>query len=169
MFHNIYDMSDVIGKHLREMYGEYSSLLQLWNFSFIDGNVLVLPAEVATEIAEAHPEGYHHGLWHLATEYEALLAKALLTNSKGCAAVYQQPKTFSAWPRQHNVIMYRKASAFRGKLSGGVMNISATDRSTYEDLIRRWHQSVTYISRISGDTRLDQDELNQLCLGLFCT
>ena len=80
MLHNILEMSDVIGRHLREMYGPHSSLLLLCDFSFIDRNVLVLPAEVATEIAEAHPKGYYHGLWHLATEYEALLAKALATD-----------------------------------------------------------------------------------------
>jgi hypothetical protein len=164
---NISDLRDVVYEHLMRVLDSHSPLLRLWAVSYIDGNVLVLPAEAATELAEAHPRGYHSGVWHLATEYEALLAKALLTNSNAHAPGHQQPKSFSAWPRRHDVALYRQASTFRAGLSQDLWQTSCEDRTAYLDLMMRWHQSVSYISKISGHTRLDQGQLQQLCITLL--
>ena len=98
---------------LQETSSVHSPLLDLWGFSYVRSGVLVLPSETATAIAEAHPDGYHSGVWHLAIEYEHLVAKALLTNSNRNALGHGQPKSFSAWPRRHNVSLYREASRFR--------------------------------------------------------
>ena len=143
-----------------------SPLLQLWEASYVTGRVLVLPLEVATQIAKSHPDGYHSGLWHLATEYEALLAKALLTNSNPHAPGYQQPKSFSAWPRRHSVQLYREAAALRAALPENFEDIEPADVERYCSLISQWHQSTSYISRISGHTRLDCHQLQQLCIAL---
>jgi len=143
-----------------------SPLLQLWEASYVTGRVLVLPLEVATQIAKSHPDGYHSGLWHLATEYEALLAKALLTNSNPHAPGYQQPKSFSAWPRCHSVQLYREAAALRAALPENFEDIEPADVERYCSLISQWHQSTSYISRISGHTRLDCHQLQQLCIAL---
>lgn len=159
---NLSRFRDLIHGKLLETQDPYSPLLQLWEFSIIDGNMLLLPADAATQIAEAHLGGYHSGVWHLATEYEALLSTALLTNSNPYARGYQQPKSFSAWPRRHDASLYQKASRFHAELSQDLCQISAADRSVYVELIRQWHESVTYISKISGDTRLNECQLHQL-------
>ena len=99
--------------HLQRICDPHSPLLLILEVSYIDGRVLVLPASAAKEIAEAHPNGYHHGVWHLATEYEAFCARALLINSNMCAPGHEQPKSFSAWPRRHDVNLYRSAAAYR--------------------------------------------------------
>ena len=134
--------------------------------SYIDGPVLVLPAHAATNIVEAHPRGYHNGVWHLATEYEAFCAQALLTNSNPLAPGHEQPKSFSAWPRRHDVNIYRRASIFRANLSKDVSQTSPADRATYLDLVSQWHHSVSYISHISGASRLDQNQMEQLCVAI---
>ena len=174
---NLLRFRDLILDKLLQTQDPHSPLLQLWEFSIIDGDVLLLPADAATQIAEAHLGGYHSGVWHLATEYEALLSTALLTNSSPSpsalgqddmtllellASAYQQPKSFSAWPRRHDASLYQKASRFRADLPQDLCQISAADRSVYVELIRQWHQSVTYISQISGDTRLNECQLHQL-------
>ena len=142
-------------------------LLQLWEASYVTCcGVLVLPLEVATQIAESHPDGYHSGVWHLATEYETLLAKALLTNSSPNKPGYQQPKSFSAWPRRHSVQLYREAAALRAALPENFEDIDPADVERYCSLISQWHQSTSYISEISGHTRLDCPQLQQLCIAL---
>ena len=120
----------------------------------------------STNIAEAHPRGYHNGVWHLATEYEAFCAQALLTNSNPLAPGHEQPKSFSAWPRRHDVNIYRRASIFRASLSKDVSQTSPADRATYLDLVSQWHHSVSYISHISGASRLDQNQMEQLCVAI---
>ena len=92
-----------IHAYLHQTCDPQSPLLHIWEKSYIDGAVLVLPAQAATNIAEAHPRGYHNGVWHLATEYEAFCAQALLTNSNPLAPGHEQPKSFSAWPRRHDM------------------------------------------------------------------
>ena len=67
--------------HLQRICDSHFPLLLIWEVSYIDGRVLVLPASAAKEIAEARPNGYHHGVWHLATEYEAFCARAWIINS----------------------------------------------------------------------------------------
>ena len=145
---------------------ERSYEVEFWSSSGRYGGVLVLPLEVATQIAESHPDGYHSGVWHLATEYEALLAKALLTNKSPDKPGYQQPKSFSAWPRCHSVQLYREAAALRAALPENFEDIDPADVERYCSLISRWHQSTSYISRISGHTRLDCQQLQQLCIAL---
>ena len=164
---DIADLRDDVYDHLRRVFGPHSPLVQLWAFSYVEGRVLVLPAEAANILAEAHPRGYHSGLWHLATEYEALLAKALLTNSNAHAPGHQQPKSFSAWPRRHDVVLYRQASEFRATLAQDLLTTSIADRTYYLDLVQRWHQSVHYISKISGHTRLDRRQLQQLSIAFI--
>ena len=150
--------------HLQQNYDPHSPLLRLWEASYTDGRALVLPAQAATEIAEANPRGYHNGLWHLATEYEAFCAGALLTNSNPRAPGHGQPKSFSAWPRRHDVSLYRRAATFRASLSQDVSQTSPAERATYLDLVSRWHQSVSYISAISGHSRLGQNQMEQICV-----
>ena len=150
--------------HLQQNCDPHSALLRLWAASYIDGGILVLPAQAATGIAEANPRGYHNGVWHLATEYEAFCARALLTNSNQHAPGHKQPKSFSAWPRRHDVNLYRRAAAFRATLSQDVSQTSPADRATYLDLASQWHRSVSYISAISGDSRLDQNQMEQICI-----
>ena len=158
----LHDLRDTILTHLRQTCYAQSPLLRLWAVSYVEGSVLVLPAEAATEFAEADPGGYHIGVWKIATEYETFLAQALLTNSNPRAHGYQQPKSFSAWPRRHYVCAYRRASSFRAQLPGDVWQTLPADRQTYLHLMLQWHQSTSYISRISGHTRLDQHHLEQL-------
>ena len=147
--------------------GVRTPLLQLWEASYVTCcGVLVLPLEVATQIAESHPDGYHSGVWHLATEYETLLAKALLTNKSPDKPGYQQPKSFSAWPRCHSVQLYREAAALRAALPENFEDIDPADVERYCSLILQWHQSTSYISGISGHTRLDCHQLQQLCIAL---
>ena len=141
-------------------------LFNLWEASYVDRQVLVLPLEVATQIARSHPDGYHSGLWHLAKEYETLMAKALLTNKSTQKPGYQQPKSFSAWPRIHDVQLYREAAALRAALPENFEDVEPEDVEEYCSLISRWHQSTSYISRISGHTRLDRRQLQQLCIAL---
>ena len=141
-------------------------LFLLWEASYVNGQVLVLPLEVATQIAESHPDGYHSGVWHLATEYETLMAKALLTNKSTQKPGYQQPKSFSAWPRHHDVQLYREAAALRAALPENFEDAEPADVEGYCSLISQWHQSTSYISRISGHTRLDRRQLQQLCIAL---
>ena len=163
------DLREEILAHLQKICqvdGWSSPLLQLWETSYVNGPILVLPREVATQIAESHPEGYHSGVWHLATEYEALLAKALLTNKSPDKPGYQQPKSFSAWPRCHSVQLYREAAALRAALPENFEDIDPADVERYCSLISRWHQSTSYISQISGHTRLDCQQLQQLCIAL---
>ena len=155
---------DAVHMHLQQNCDPHSPLLRIWEASYIDGRVLVLPAQAATEIAEAHPNGYHNGVWHLATEYETFCARALLTNSNPHAPGHEQPKSFSAWPRRHDVNLYRRAAAYRATLSKDVSQTSPADRATYLDLVSQWHQSVWYISAISGDSRLDQNQMEQICV-----
>ena len=152
---------DNIQAHLTS-FDPRSPLSRLWEASFVEGDVLVLPAEAATEIAAAHPRGYHHGIWHLATQYETLCANALLTNSNPHAPGYQQPKSFSAWPRQHERSAYETVSLLRATLPRDCFEVSDADRQAYLDAIQKWHRSVKYISKISGHTRLDQYQLIQL-------
>ena len=159
---DIAGLRDDVYDHLRRVFGPHSPLVQLWAFSYVEGRVLVLPAEGANTLAEAHPRGYHSGVWQLAIEYEELLAKALLTNSNAHAPGHRQPKSFSAWPRRHDVALYRQASEFRATLAQELPMISIADRIHYLNLVQRWHQSVLYISKISGHTRLDQRQLQQL-------
>ena len=147
--------------------GVRTPLLQLWEASYVTCcGVLVLPLEAATQIAESHPDGYHSGVWHLATEYETLLAKALLTNSSPNKPGYQQPKSFSAWPRCHSVQLYREAAALRAALPENFEDIDPADVERYCSLILQWHQSTSYIRSISGHTRLDRHQLQQLCIAL---
>lgn len=153
-----------IHAHLQQNCDPHSPLLRLWEGSYLDGRVLVLPFQAATEIAEAHPRGYHNGVWDLATEYEAFCARALLTNSNPHAPGHGQPKSFSAWPRRHDVNLYRRATVFRANLSKDVSQTSPAERATYLDLVSQWHQSVSYISAISGDSRLDQNQMEQICI-----
>ena len=160
---------EAIYAHLQHTCHPQYPLLRLWAVSYVDGLVLVLPAEAATEIAESDPESYHSGVWRIATEYEALLAKALLTNSNAHAPGYRQPKSFSAWPRRHNEDLYRRASTFRATLAEEVLQIRPADREMYLDLMRQWHQSTSYMSKISGDTRLDGHQLEQLCNAIAMT
>jgi hypothetical protein len=160
----IFNLRAEVYERLRQAFGPNAPLLRLWATSYVDGGVLVLPAEAAVELAAADPGGYHTGVWHLATQYEAVLAGALLTNSNASAPGYQQPKSFSAWPRRHDVVLYRQASTFSAALSEDVLQTSSADRRYYLDLIELWHSSVTYISQISGHTRLDRHQLQQLCV-----
>ena len=155
-----------IHAYLHQTCDPQSPLLHIWEKSYIDGAVLVLPAHAATNIVEAHPRGYHNGVWHLATEYEAFCAQALLTNSNPLAPGHEQPKSFSAWPRRHDVNIYRRASIFRANLSKDVSQTSPADRATYLDLVSQWHHSVSYISHISGASRLDQNQMEQLCVAI---
>ena len=144
-----------IHAHLQQNCDPHSPLLCLWESSYIDGRVLVLPVHAATEIAEAHPRGYHNGVF---------CARALLTNSNPHAPGHGQPKSFSAWPRRHDVNLYRRATVFRANLSKNVSQTSPADRATYLGLVSQWHQSVSYISAISGDSRLDQNQIEQICV-----
>ena len=154
--------------HLQETCHPHSPLLRLWEKSYVDGACLVLSAEAATEIAEADPEGYHSGVWRISTEYEAFLAQALLANSNAHAPGHRQPKCFSAWPRRHCVDLYRQASTFRTTCLcfRDVTQTSPADRAAYLNLILQWHQSISYVSKISGHSRLDQSQLEQLCSAL---
>ena len=150
--------------------GEFhSSLLHLWEWSYFESGALVLPSEVASRIAESHPSGYHHGVWHLAVSYERLVAMALLTNSNRDAPGYGQPKSFSAWPRRHNVELYREACRFRQALRGGVCEISSSNRENYVRLVSNWHGTVEYISKISGNTRLSAEQLSELSAAIAFT
>ena len=164
---SLLEMRDAISEHLQKTCCPNSLLLRLWEVSYIHKNVLVLPAEAATQLAETDPQGYHAGVWRLATEYEELMARALLTNSDPHAPGYQQPKSFSAWPRRHDVNLYRTAAAFRKTLQQNACNTSTANRMRYLEMVRRWHHSIRYISRISGDTRLDVSQLKKLyhCVG----
>ena len=120
--------------YLHQTCDPQSPLLHIWEKSYIDGAVLVLPAHAATNTAEAHPRGYHNGVWHFATEYEAFCAQALLTNSNPLAPGHEQPKSFSAWPRRHDMNIYRRTSIFRASLSDDVSLTSPVDRATHLDL-----------------------------------
>ena len=160
--------------HVKEMFGTESPLARLWEVSHLEGRVLVLPQDAAIQIAAAHQRGYHHGCWHLATEYEVLCAKALLWNANPHAPGFHQPKTFSAWPRRHNVHLYREAQDFRrsmrnddGAPADHVTETTAEQRLEYMSKIRQWHESISYISHIDGSTRLDAGHLEQLVLALL--
>jgi hypothetical protein len=154
-------------KHLQETCLPASPLLRLWECSYVAGAVLVLPAEGAIRIAETDPLGYHCGVWRLAYEYETLMAKGLLVNSNANALGFQQPKSFSAWPRRHDVRRYRAAADFRRTLSPDILQVSCGDRAAYRAGIREWHQSIQYVSTVSGHTRLDGRQLEQLCVALL--
>ena len=150
--------------------GEFhSSLLDLWERSYVQTGALVLPFDAANGIAELHPSGYHHGVWHLAVSYERLVAMALLTNSNPKARGWGQPKSFSAWPRKHIRWFYYQASRFRGSLQDNVCAISPSDRENYVRLISEWHHSVMYISKIDGETRLSAEQLSELCAAIALT
>ena len=144
----------------------YPMLFQLWQFSYIEGGVLVLPKSAADTLSENHPEGYQRGVWYLVFEYEKLVSQALLSNSNPHAPGHRQPKTFSAWPRQHNRELYHRASSFRAHLPEDIVNITLPDRVVYESLIGQWLNSITHISKISGNTRLNLDQLVQLKVAL---
>ena len=124
-----------IGNYLTENANAYPMLFQLWKLSYVEDGVLVLPESVANTLSENHPNGYRRGVWHLVSEYETLLSRALLTNSNPYARGQWQPKSFSAWP-------------------------------PYKDHLGQW-VSITYISRISGNTQLDLDQLQQLKVALL--
>ena len=141
-------------------------LLRLWATSYVDGRVLILHAEAAVALAATDTGGYHAGVWRLATQYEALMARALLTNSNPAASGYQQPKSFTAWPRRHNVALYRQAGRLRARLSPDPSQTTQQARRRYRALISHWHQSIAYISGVSGHTRLDTQQLRQLCVSL---
>ena len=148
-----------VQKYLDSQHGPQSLLSRLWRSAIVVGQRLVLPADVASLLAESHRDGYHCGLWHLAVQYEQLMAMAMLTNSDPrCCFGYGVPKTFSAWPRRHNVSLYRRAAALRERLSP----TDAADRSRYLSMMQSWHQSIRYVSRVSGDTWLDIDQLKEL-------
>ena len=147
----------------------HPSLLNLWEWSYVQTGALVLPIEMASGIAESHPSGYHHGVWHLAVSYERLVAMALLTNSNSIALGWGQPKSFSTWPRRHTVRFYRQASHFRQALRGNVCEISPSDREHYVRLIPEWHGTAEYISKIDGDTRLSAEQLSELCAAIALT
>ena len=150
--------------------GEFHpSLLDLWERSCVQRGTLVLPFDAANGIAELHPSGYHHGVWHLAVSYERLVAMALLTNSNPKARGWGQPKSFSAWPRMHTGWFYHQASRFRGSLQDNVCEISPSDRENYVRLISEWHHSVMYISKIDGETRLSAEQLSELCAAIALT
>ena len=156
-----------IGNYLTENANAYPMLFQLWKLSYVEDGVLVLPESVANTLSENHPNGYRRGVWHLVSEYETLLSQALLTNSNRKAPGYGQPKSFSAWPREHNRKLYQKASDFRKKLPKRVVGIPFDDRASYKDLIRQWLNSIIWIRKISGNTRLDLDQLQQLKVALL--
>ena len=158
-------LRSAVCQYLQDAYPD-SMLLQLWRSSYWESHTLVLPAEAATALAESHPLGYHSGLWHLATQYEQLAAMALLTNSNRSAHGYEQPKSFSAWPRAHNRDVYGKATRFRRGLNANVECIATGDRRAYINLVQMWHQSTGYISQVAGDTRLDRHQLGQLCTAI---
>ena len=158
-------------RQAKEIFGTESPLVRLWEVSHLEGRVLVLPQDAAIQIVAAHPRGYHHGCWHLVTEYEVLCAKALLWNANPHALGFHQPKTFSAWPRRRNVHLYREAQAFRSTLRNehgapinDVTETTAEQRLEYMSKIRQWHESISYISHIDGNTRLDAGHLDQLVL-----
>ena len=161
------DYQQGILKHLQETLCPASPLLRIWEVSYVDGGNLILPAEAAVEIARGHPRGYHHGVWHLATEYEVLTAKGLLVNSNPRAPGHQEPKSFSAWPRDHDVALYRRAKRLRRGLAHDVLQTSAPDRTAYLEEMHNWHQSTRYISKISGHTRLSEPQLQQLHTALL--
>ena len=127
---------------------------------------MVLPTDAASLLAESHRDGYHCGLWHLTVEYEQLMAMAMLTNSTR-APGDGEPKTFSAWPRRHNVALYHEAAAFREHLSPSFDALvrfadSHADRIRYLSMVQEWHRSISYVSRVSGHTQLNKDELEWL-------
>ena len=147
----------------------HPSLLNLWVRSYVQTGALVLPFGVANGIAELHPSGYHHGVWHLAVSYERLFAMALLTNSNSKARGWGQPKSFSAWPRRRTGKFYYQALHFRQLLQVIVCEISPSDRENYACLISEWHDTVEYISKIDGDTRLSAEQLSALCAAIALT
>ena len=158
---------DAILVHLQQTCDPHSPLLRLWEASYIardDDRILVFPIQAATEIAEAHSSGYHNGVWHLVAEYEAFCARALLVNSNPHAPGHGEPKSFSAWPRRHDVNLYRRAAAFRATLSKDVSHTSPADRATYLGLVSKWHQSVSHIPAISENSRMDQNQIEQICV-----
>jgi len=108
-----------------------SPLHQLWCWRYVDGNVLVLPREKAIAIAESHERGYHHGLWHLATQYEKFMAMALLLNSNRRARGFGDPKSFSAWERWHDKSALRAAADFRKTLNENVAQTEPEQRRRY--------------------------------------
>ena len=155
-------LRDDIYNRLLETHGPDDPLVELWNASHMDGDVLVLPREKASEIAAAHRSGYRSGLWHLATTYEVLMAQACLSNSNPHARGYGEPKSFSAWPRQHDRTLYKQAAALLKDMPEELEKISAKKRSAYLKKIKEWHESVELIFQISGHTRLDLNQLGQL-------
>ena len=162
------DFREQILIHLMQEKAGDSPLLRLWEHSYLERNVLVLPSEVATEIAAGCPEGYDNGIWYLVTEYERFVSQALLTNSNRKARGYGQPKSFSAWSRKHDVTLYRDASEFlKGlKRKRKEEGISVEDRDAYTHLIWKWHQSIQRIHGAPGHTRLDLNQLQDFCLSI---
>lgn len=157
------EMREAIYQQLLMTRDDNPSLLKLWDRSFIENdNTLVLPWDHATRIAESAPGGYHTGVWRLATEYERMVAMGMLTNANSNAPGHGQPKSFSAWPRRHNVDLYRQASSLRDALSPDLWKVTPADHFHYVNLIDRWHQSTTYIGHITGDTRLNKHQLQQI-------
>ena len=148
---------------LRREYGEDCSLARLMEFSYFQNSILILPGEAATQIAETHPRGYHQGLWYLAMQYEHMCAEALLTNGNMHAPGYKQPKSFSAWPRKHNPRWYREAAQVRRALPKDVLDSSSAQRAEYVALIIKWHDSVEYVSHVTGGTRIDAFQMDQIC------
>ena len=148
---------------LRQEYGKDCSLARFMEVSYFQNSILILPGEAATQIAETHSRGYHQGLWYLAMQYETMCAEALLTNRNERAPGYKQPKSFSAWPRRHKVRLYREAAWFRGTLPEDVLDCSPEQRAKYKALIIKWHNSVEYVSHITGDTRIDAFQIDQIC------
>ena len=47
--------------------------------------------------------------------------------------------------------------------------ISIPDRENYVRLISEWHDTVEYISKIDGDTRLSAQQLSELCAAIALT
>ena len=139
-------------------YLEESLLTRLWRRSYVEGELLVLSGHDASYLAASHPEGYHSGLWYLVVEYEMLMAMAMLTNSNPNAPGYAEPKSFSAWPRRHTKALYKKAAAAAAFLSLD----DSWEKTRYWNMMSRWHKSITYISHVSGDTRLDRRQLTEL-------
>ena len=108
-----------------------SPLHQLWRCRYTEGNVVVLDWDTATQIAESHEEGYHCGLWHLATQYEKFMAMALLTNSNPDAPGFGGPKCFSGWGRRHDTYWYRRAKHYRARLNEHVADTEPEQRRRY--------------------------------------
>jgi len=127
---NLFSLSQFIESHLEKVMPD-SPLYQLWCSRYVDGNVLILPYEKATAIAESHEKGYHHGLWHLVTQYEKFMAMALLTNSNPFAKGYGGVKCFSAWRRIHEVSRLRAANVFRRRLNEHVAFVDREQRRRY--------------------------------------